>query len=152
MAGPKLERLKAELIKSLDGLLETSEFLIVQYASGGDETIIGTVKGWQQASDAAKRSIRAEITLLETRGSTFPYPAFELLAKTPPRPDVVYFLTDGDFDGNPDQVADDILKLVTPWRVPVHTICFDTEASQGRMRRIARQTRGTFTFLRGDAP
>ena len=146
---PKLEALKRELTKSIDGLLETSEFMIVQYSNAANAKIVGEAGGWQQASPAGKRSIKPHIGLLEAMGSTFPLPAFEKLAEIKPRPDVVYFLTDGDFNGDPDQVTDEILKLVLPWRIPVHTICVDTEGSEARMRRIAKQTRGTFTMIRG---
>lgn len=149
MGGPKLEALKRELTKSIEGLLETSEFMIVQYSNPANAKVVGEAGGWQQASPAGKRSIKPHIGLLEAMGSTFPLPAFEKLAEIKPRPDVVYFLTDGDFNGDPDQVTDEILKLVLPWKIPVHTICVDTEGSEARMRRIAKQTRGTFTMIRG---
>jgi len=152
MAGPKLDLLKRELIRSIDGLLETSEFIVVQYSDPQNVLVVGEVKGWQTASPSAKRAMRAHVTLLESQGNTCPLPAFELLAATPPRPDVVYFLTDGDFSGDPDQITVDIIKLAKPWRAPVHTLCLDTQASEQRMRRIARETRGTFTFLAGGSP
>lgn len=152
MAGPKLDLLKRELIRSIDGLLETSEFIVVQYSDPQNVLVVGEVKGWQTASPSAKRAMRAHVTLLESQGNTCPLPAFELLAATPPRPDVVYFLTDGDFSGDPDQITVDIIRLAKPWRAPCHTLCLDTQASEQRMRRIARETRGTFTFLAGGSP
>lgn len=149
MEGEKLDRLKDELSRSIDGLMETSEFLIVQYADADDVRVIGEVADWQRATPSSKRSIKAHIGLLTTLGTTNPGPAFELLDKKRPRPDAVYFLTDGDFDGNPDEVAEAIIRLTIPWRAPVHTLCFDSESSQQRMRRIAKATRGTYVFLRG---
>lgn len=144
MDGPRLGGLREELNQSLSGLLETSEFVIIQFSD--DARIVGESKTWQEASNAVKRSMRTQVGLLASTGGTNPVPGFEVVFQLRPRPDAIYFMTDGDFA---DQSADEILNLWSGSKIPVHTICFGSRDGEERMKRIAKQTRGSYTFVKG---
>ncbi len=144
MDGPRLAGLREELNQSLAGLLETSEFVVIQFSD--EARIIGETKGWQQASTAVKRTMKTQIGLLASTGGTNPLPGFEIVFQLRPRPDAIYFMTDGDFA---DQSADEILRLWSGSKIPVHTICFGSRDGEERMKRIAKQTRGSYTFVKG---
>jgi hypothetical protein len=144
MDGPRLAFLREELNQSIGGLLETSEFVIIQFSD--DAKVVGEQKGWQQATTAVKRTMKNEIALLAAMGGTNPLPGFQVASTVRPRPDAIYFMTDGDFA---DQTADEIVALWQGAKVPVHTICFGSRDGEDRMKKIARQTRGTYTYVKG---
>jgi hypothetical protein len=144
MDGPRLGGLREELNESLSGLLETSEFVVIQFSD--DAKIVGDTKTWQEASTAVKRSMRTQVGLLAATGGTNPVPGFEIVFQLRPRPDAIYFMTDGDFA---DQSADEILSLWSGSKIPVHTICFSSRDGEERMKRIAKHTRGSYTFVKG---
>jgi hypothetical protein len=79
-------------------------------------------------------------------GGTEPGGAFVLAFQLNPPPDVIFFLTDGEI---PERTADEVLGLNSQQKrkVVVHTVAFSADASQDQMRRIARESEGTFRFV-----
>lgn len=139
----RMAALLRELKRSIDGLLETSEFMIVKYST--EAAIVGDVQGWREASPNSKRAVRAAIDLLTPEAQTLPVPGFNIVFAHRPRPDAIYFMTDGDFS---DEDADAIIAMYRTFKAPVHGICLGYEGGEQRMRRIARATKGTYTFVR----
>ncbi len=60
-----------------------------------------------------------------------------------PRPDAIYFVTDGDFD---PQLADDIKVLNADPSIPIYTICLESRDAEQIMKRIASESGGTHAF------
>lgn len=147
MDGPRLERLRLELRRSIEGLTESSQFMVIQFSDTAE--IIGGERHWRDASNTGKRSARNQIELLRTAGGTNPLPAFEILTTLRPRPDAVYFMTDGEFGGVADDVIARIGDLTKSPKVPIHCICFGSNDGEAAMKRIARASHGTYTFVAG---
>jgi hypothetical protein len=134
--------LRTELSRSINSLLESSSFVIVKFST--ESKILGESEGWTEAGDAGKRAARRPIDGLLPEGSTIPLPAFEIVLGLRPRPDAVYFMTDGEF---PEEMADEILLMSKKFRIPVHCICLGSAAGETVMKKIAKGTRGTYTFV-----
>lgn len=139
----RMNALRRELHKSVEGLLETSEFMIVKYST--ESRVIGEVNGWQEASPNVKRKTKSAIDALVPEENTLPVPGFTLVFSHRPRPDAIYFMTDGDFS---DADADAIIAMYRTYKSPVHCICLGFQGGEPRMRKIARATKGTYTFVR----
>jgi hypothetical protein len=142
--GGKIEALRAQLGKSVNGLVDNAQFFIVPFSS--DSRPLGNRKEWVEASQTGKRWGKTQIPLLNANGGTEPLPGFQLIFQMKPRPDAIYFMTDGEF--NPD-VAEEVALLNKQLKVPIHCICFSSRDSEELMRRIAAASKGTYTFVPG---
>ena len=138
----KIEALQRELVKSIDGLLEAADFLIITY-SDGPSPLDGR-QAWTDADERGKRFARRGVGKIQTGGGTYPGPAFHMAFAVRPPPDAIYFMTDGEFD---EEVATEIAMLNDEYKVPIHCIAFVSRQSEVMMRRIASQSGGTYTFV-----
>ncbi|HRQ73053.1 MAG TPA: hypothetical protein PLU35_08505 [Phycisphaerales bacterium] len=145
--GGRIERLRDELTKSIDGLLENTHYLPITFSTGA--TPLGGEVRWLQANERNKRSSRREVMAIQSGGGTNPAPGFHLAFQLRPKPDAIFFMTDGEF---PDTVAAEIERLNAEYRIPIHSICFMSREAESLMRRIARESGGTYTFVAGGGP
>ena len=150
MQGQRIEALKRELTRSIVGLQSQSEFTIMLYSSTAFQIGPG---GWRDATDQAKRNARSEIANIRAGGTTIPLPAFDLLFEQRPRPDAIYFMTDGAFV-NPDAIVAEINRLnrSTGRVVPIHCITFIEREAEETMKEIARLSGGSYTHVTGGRP
>jgi len=145
MQGPKISSLKIELIESVDALLEHMQFFVAPYST--DVGLLGNKEKWTTATDAGKKWARDKIMDLESFGGTNPTPAFQKVFELKPRPDAVYFMTDGLFA---DEVADLVAVMNKRGkRVAIHCIAFDIQdpAVEKLMRRIAEESGGRYSAV-----
>ncbi len=140
----KLDMLKRELSRSIDALLENAKFFVVSFSS--DSIPLGGKREWTDAADVGKAWARKTISTFGAGGSTLPGPAFEMVFSLRPKPDAVYFMTDGQFD---PEVALLVLRLNAEQRIPVHCIGFASKESEDLMKRIAADSGGTYTYFTG---
>jgi hypothetical protein len=140
--GGKLEALQRELVKSLDGLLEAADFLIITY--DGSARALEGKKAWTDGDERGKRFARRGIARLKASGGTQPAPGFRLAFAMRPPPDSIYFMTDGEFN---EEDASEIAALNAEYKVPIHCIAFVSRSSEPLMRRIASQSGGSYTFV-----
>ena len=82
-------------------------------------------------------------------GATNPSPAFLVVFANRPRPDAVYFMTDGEFN---DTVVAEIASMNAEMQIPIHCITFGERGAEPMMREIARQSGGTYTHIGGGRP
>lgn len=143
----KIDLLRQELVRSLDALLENAEFLVVLYNS--DASPLGGRDRWVEASPAGKRWARSALANVKAQGGTNPMPGFELVFSRRPRPDAIYFMTDGEFD--PD-IAREIMRLNSDVRIPIHCITFVNRDAEELMRRIATHSGGSYNHVNGPTP
>lgn len=141
----RMNALRRELIRSMDALLENAQFMIVKFST--ESRIVGEVDGWQEASPAVRRAMRAHVEALRPEANTLPVPAFNIVFSKRPRPDAIYFMTDGEFS---EEDSQRIMALARAMKVPVHGICLGSRDGEAAMRAISRATRGTYTFVRLD--
>ena len=153
MAGGRLEALRQEVVKSVAELLESSEFLVVPFSSSAAP--LGGRNAWTKASPAgkvwARNTVAAE--LANALAGTVPLPGFQIAYAVRPKPDAIYFMTDGE--SFPDRTLEEIALLNRQVKVPIHCIRFGEEgvgqsgpdSAESIMKQISRQSRGTYKFI-----
>ncbi|MDX9912364.1 MAG: VWA domain-containing protein [Phycisphaerales bacterium] len=140
----KIEALRRALIESVEGLFDTAEFVVVAFSSGSYP--LGGQAAWTDASDRGKRWARRAIENMQTMDATDPVPAFEQVTRMRPRPDAIYFMTDGEYA---DQATAEIINMVSFDKIPVHCISFVNAGAATSMREIAKASGGTYTHVPG---
>lgn len=141
MMGPKLERLKLELEKSVAMLPDDAEFSIAFFSDGAQ--VID--QGWMVAQRDRQRAIAA-IRLQDCDGGTDPTRALDFAFTTlSPLPDCVFFMTDGLMDPH---VVDHV-RALNAGRVKTvfHTIGFGEPGAEPVLRQIADENAGTYTYV-----
>lgn len=140
----RIGRLKQELRATVDNMAETAEFVIVTFSD--KSTVLGTKLEWREASPAMRRRVLAETDEIEMGPSTNPMPGFDTVFSIRPKPDAIYFMTDGQFE---ETVVERVAILSrSAGGVPVHCICFGDDVGGKLLQRIASMTKGTYTFIR----
>lgn len=140
--GGKMDAMRSELLRSLNSLLDNHSYMVVPFSS--DAAPLGGREGWIDATDAGKSWSRRAAMALQPVGGTNPSPGFFYVFSQRPKPDAIYFLTDGEFG---DSVPAEIAGLNGQWDVPIHCIAFGTRDAEPMMKRIAEQSGGTYTFV-----
>lgn len=150
MEGAKLGTLKKELINSLEKLTDGSHFVVYFFASETFSLFArtdGARERWINATSKEKERAERVIMDIASGGGTVPAPAFVKAFTLSPKPDAIYFMTDGLFDA---ELADRVVRMNREGRtIPIHCIAFGDRSSEGLMRRIARESEGTYTFVEG---
>lgn len=140
--GGRIETLKGELNQSLTGLSETSSFFVALF-SGGAMALSQDVK-WTDATGRGKSGARALIARITAGGGTNPTPGFQMIFSLRPRPDAIYFMTDGQFG---EEAIVEIERLNRSAKVPIHCITFGSNEGEAMMRYIARRSGGTYRHV-----
>lgn len=139
----RIERLQDELTRSLTTLADYSEFFVVLFSSG--KVLPPMQDGWTRASpDHVQRYVRW-IERLSPGGGTRPRSAFHEVFALSPRPDVVFFMTDGEITGFE---AEEVAALNREGQhVTIHTIAFGDPSSQDLLKAIASNSGGKYRFV-----
>lgn len=143
----KIGALQAALLESIEGMLESASFCVILY---NDQPIPLMGEKWLRASEENKQSAERNIALIAPGGGTNPLPGFETAFGLKPRPDVIYFMTDGMFSPEIEEQLPGYVDSTNrngDTRVTVHCITFEDRASEKLMRRIARQSGGSYTHV-----
>jgi len=146
MAGPKLDTLKSELEKSIDSLLEHASFSVMLFSSEA-RSLDGANK-WSDASSKGKRAAFQRISAITASGGTNPENAFQLIFTLRPKPDAIYFMTDGLFAA---EIAAqiDTYNRASGAITPIHCIAFVSQEAESLLRGIALASDGTYTYVPG---
>ncbi len=150
MHGERWNEARQALIQSINDLPDYTSFSVSLF--NADPILPGRERQptWRSAKEDHKSDFRTWVRGVATGGSTNPVPAFTLMMKLKPRPDAIYFLTDGEFN---DTAPDIIAELNRQGRqVVIHTIAFVTEDGEHLLRRIAEESGGTYRFVPGSGP
>ena len=142
--GGKMDAMRSELMRSVNALLENHRFMVVPFST--DAAPLGGRNGWIDGTDSGKSWARRACMDLQPVGGTNPSPGFFYVFSQSPKPDAIYFLTDGEFSPT---VVQEVAGLNANHDVPIHTICFGTRDAEPIMKRIAEQSGGTYTFIAG---
>ena len=145
MQGAKLDRLKAELTKSIQDLDADAEFSIVFFASGAE--VID--QDWMHASADRNRVVQV-IAQQGCMGGTDPTEAFEFAFKSlSPIPDCIFFMTDGQIPPwIPDHVrALNNAKIGTVINSIVVGTAAEEPAFRPLMEQISLENHGSYTFI-----
>jgi len=141
MRGGPLAQLKKEILLTLDGLPPGSQFYIIFFNA---TDIPMPFPGWLDANKANVDKVRPWVEKMTTQLKTLPQSSFTRAFKLDPKPDVIFFMTDGFLHGkNPDPVSHlNKLNAGNP-KVAVHTIMFSKQkAGAPKVAAAAKQLRG----------
>jgi len=134
----RFNRLKIEMARSISKLNAESEFFIIFF---NDQAHPMPAAAMQPArSDIRAKSFQWLASVM-AEGRTDPRPALKMALKM--RPDVIYFLTDGEF---PPEIARDLEKL-TQREVTVHTFALANPDAEATLRVVAERNGGKYTFV-----
>ena len=142
--GDRMPVMVEELCQSVLRLPDNAHFYLVFFASGYSTPPMQ--RGWQLArrptTHRFARWIRSDIV---PGGGTYPRESFEHVFELSIRPDAIFFLTDGEIPGG---TADAVAAMNTGRRrVAIHTIAFGDASSQDELRRMARDSGGTYRYV-----
>ncbi len=141
----RLQLAMNELKRSLQALPDYAQFKIALYS---DDAVLPPFQStWLRAGANRVRQCSEWLDQQAPTGGTDPVPAFQYLFSERPRPDVVFFLTDGEIPRGADF---EILTLnLSPGGRPamINCVAFSADASQAALREIAQGSGGTFKFV-----
>lgn len=145
------DQTRQELTRSVGSLDADAEFHVQLYASGS-MSLFG-VAAWSRSTPMNKRLSNDALIRVNPDGGTNPTPAFEAVFALEPRPDAIYYMSDGEVS-DPGELAALIRSLNGRWRVPVHCILFGElgnpdaqQRAETMLRNIARQSGGRYTHI-----
>ena len=142
MRGGKLEYVRQEIVKTVSELTGGTQFQV--YFFNG-RAIPFPLPGWRRPVDL--RELSRWVESIKAGGSTHPETAFRQAMELTPRPDGIFFMTDGKFD---DDVVDQIAKWnATGRRTPIHTITFIDRSAEALMKKIAADSGGRYRHVAG---
>jgi hypothetical protein len=147
MRGEKLARVKTQLVKTIGDLNPEAEFYVFGFNAKPEPMPHPT---WLKAGAPETGKVKEWVQGLGTRLGTVPLPAFEAAFRLGPPPDVIFFMTDGQFAAAvPGQVA---ALNGTPPKTVVNTILFaggkegaKAGNAENLLKQIATKAGGTFT-------
>jgi len=143
----RLEVAKRELGRSISTLPDYAYFQVIFYSS---VLLVPDMQdGWLRARPSTVERFRQWLQMYVTpSGGTVPEPAFVMLLSLPVRPDVIFFMTDGEIlNFTAEQVA---AMNRRGKHVVINTIAFGDPASQDMLRQIAQDSGGVYRFVRSE--
>jgi hypothetical protein len=141
----KLLVARRELARSVESLPDFAYFYVLFFASASDISGPPMQAGWMQAKDRTVQRFIQWLNDVESGGGTEPGPAFLRIFALDVRPDVIFFLTDGEI---PAETADEVAQMNRDGRrVVINTIAFGDPASQDLLKRIAEDSGGVYRFV-----
>jgi len=141
--GGRMDYARDELVRSIEGLPEHALFHVVLFST--THVAPPNQEQWLPARSRAIRRVRSWLGREEPGGGTEPGSAFESVFALPQRPDVIFFLTDGEI---PESTVELVRELNARGRsVVINTVAFGDPASQDALQEIARISGGRYTFF-----
>ena len=140
----RLVQAKAELLRAIAALPDYASVFVVFYDSGEPWTF--SDGKWERVKGSTVRRLESKLRDVGPSGGTNPMPAFRLVYALDPRPDFIFFLSDGEI---PDDCAAEIRRLNSRGRkVTISSIAFGDEAGGARLREVAEDAGGEFREVR----
>lgn len=139
MDGPRFDKARTELLRSLFALEDDKEFSVIffsdeAYPMFGSASLL-------TASQNNKARVERWVDNFQIQGGTNPEDAVRLALGE--RPDAIFLLTDGDFDGNSVATA----RNLNTRDVTINTIGFEDRAGESRLKTIASDSGGKYRFV-----
>jgi hypothetical protein len=135
-----IDYVKWELKRSLGELREEQEFHVIFYSSGPPVEM--ATRRLVNATERNRQLAYEFIDAVIAQGETDPSKALERAFAV--KPDLIYLLTDGEFD---ESVVGQVKRLNVGGRVRVYTIAFLYRNGEKVLRQIADQNGGEYKFV-----
>lgn len=144
MTGERFRRAIAELMRSINKLDSEQKFYVYFF---NDRALPmfdpRPARGLIPATSSNKS--RAANWIRSRRPSSTTNPYFALEQALEMKPEVIFFLTDGELD-DPAEVRSMIQRRNTSG-VCIHTVAFESEEGSATLQAIAKENKGTFRFV-----
>ena len=144
----KMEVAMRELARSIEALPDYAYFYVVLYASG--ITLPPSQRDWTRARPHTVSRLIRWLNQVDPSGGTRPVPAFRQVLSIEERPDVIFFLTDGEIPRAAETLETVTMLNSRGRKVVINTIAFGDPASQELLREIARRSGGIYRFVASD--
>ena len=144
MEGPKLTFVKEEILETLTTMGGRGRFQLIFFNT---RELPYRQPGWRHPR-RDRADVAAWLQSVNAGGGTYPTPAFRVAFALSPRPDAIFFMTDGLF---PENVVDEVADLNRRGgkRVQIHTISFMDTSAEALMRKIANDSGGRYRHVSG---
>ena len=136
---PRMKEVVEEVHRAVSELPDFAS-VVVAFYDAGDPFMFSP--RWERTSPGTLKRLRQWLGQVRAGGTTEPLPAFEQVFALVPRPDVVFFLTDGSI---PRDSVERIRQLnARGKRVVVNTVSFGDKSGSAQLLQIAQQADGQF--------
>jgi hypothetical protein len=142
MAG-RIGEAKEELRRAIAALPDYASVYVVFYDSSEP---IHFSDRWERVRSSMMQRLKSWLESVGPAGGTEPVPAFRRIFALDVRPDVIFFLSDGEIS---ERDVGAIRELNSAGRrVTVNTIAFGDEAGSAQLRQVAQEADGEFRQVR----
>jgi uncharacterized protein YegL len=142
MQGHRISRALAELKQSLDQLNDKQRFYVILFNEGAIPLFGEDARPeLHRATFRIRRRAENWLKSVSAGGPTHPDAAIQMALSL--KPDVMYFLTDGQMDRTARTVAQESNKH----RTIIHTIGFESNAGEAILKGIATDNGGRYRFV-----
>lgn len=143
MEGAAFEKACRELLGSLQRLKPRQKFYVIFFSDRDYPmySVLAPERELVAATRENKQRATAWIENMEVWGGTYPDGA--LVRALELEPDVIYFLTDGDFESS----VVDMIRDCNQRRTVINTVAFMHQAGEPLLKQIARENRGEYRFV-----
>jgi hypothetical protein len=142
MAG-RIGEAKDELRRAIAALPDYASVYVVFYDSSEP---LHFSDRWERVRSSMMQRLKSWLESVAPSGGTEPVPAFRRIFALDVRPDVIFFLSDGEITAL-DVVAIRDMNSAGR-RVTVNTIAFGNEAGDAQLRQVAQEADGEFRHVR----
>lgn len=137
-AKTRFGRVKLELLKTITNMSEEQKFFMIFF---NQNAVPMPAERMMEATAGSQKRYLTWMTQLKAAGQTNPEQA--LLLALYLKPDVIYFLTDGDFDY---KVVPSVTQA-NQANIRIHTIGFGDDRGEKFLKEIAKFNDGTYRFV-----
>ncbi|MFH0982470.1 MAG: VWA domain-containing protein [Planctomycetota bacterium] len=131
---------REELMRSVERLRRSMRFHVIFFNAG--PPLENPPKKLVHAAREEKAALATFLTGIQPQGNTDPIPAMRRAFAV--SPDVIYFLTDGEFD---PQLVEELRKWNVDKRVRIFTIAYVSQRGAALLEQIAREHNGQYRFV-----
>ena len=143
MLGERIALAKEELARAVAALPDFASVHVAFFDAGEP---VAFTEGWERIRSGSMQRLRTWLRGVSASGDTQPITAFRQAFALEPRPDVVFFLTDGAI---PQECPEQVRALnARGKRVQVNAIAFDDGRGSPQLRQIAQESGGQFREVR----
>ncbi|HEY3246537.1 MAG TPA: VWA domain-containing protein [Phycisphaerae bacterium] len=133
------DAVRDELMRSINALRRGQKFHLILF---NNQALEKPPKALVPAIESQKQAALEFLRTVEPQGSTNPIPAMQRAFEL--HPDLIFFLTDGDFD---PELLDRLRQWNKDKKVRVSTIAYLSLSGKPLLERIARENNGEFRFV-----
>lgn len=143
----RIAEAKQELYKSIVALPDFASVYVVFYDSSEPWAFSDR---WERVRSSTVQRLKGWLKEVGPSGGTEPVPAFRMVFALDVRPDVIFFLSDGEIP--PESIAQIRQLNARGRRVTINSIAFGEEAGSQQLRQVAQEADGQFREVRPQHP